>query len=193
MTGSSIDGGARPPLRRRWRVLLGAGVLVVLIARCGGKPDRGGAPDRAATLGTPARSAPATPTADAATSARAKARDLTRQEKYAAAVAAYESTGLDVDANRVRRAGARALYRSSPTRSVARTGSDHALNGAVWRLREMYSFCGNSRLSLTVAPRDRPERASGIGQRVDRGEGRAPRRTSGHATRPARSRSSAAR
>jgi hypothetical protein len=35
----------------------------------------------------------------------------------------------------------------------------------------MYSYCGNSTLSLTVARRDRPERAAGIGQRVDRGEG----------------------
>ena len=81
--------------------------LVILAAVAGG--CGASVKDQAASLGASAKTA----TADSAKTARAKAEDLTRDGKYAAAVSAYESAGLDADADRVRRRGARALYRSA--------------------------------------------------------------------------------
>jgi hypothetical protein len=65
--------------------------------------------DQAAGVGASAKTA----TADPAKTARAKAERLARDGKYAAAISAYESADLDADADRVRRRGARALYRSA--------------------------------------------------------------------------------
>lgn len=93
---------ARTP---RWWWLLAAGLLllVVIATRAGDPPA-----DRAATAGTPAP-----PTTSAAPQARASGNTLVRQGRYAAAIAAFEAAGLDADADRARRAGARALSRSA--------------------------------------------------------------------------------
>jgi len=99
---------ARP---RRWAVL-GASLVVLLCATGCGSGDASSQAARlggAASAGTPQ----ATPTADPARAARTKATRLTRAGKYAAAAAAYESAGLDAEGDRVRRRGARALYRSA--------------------------------------------------------------------------------
>jgi hypothetical protein len=95
-----------------WR-FLASGVLplVVVAAVAGGCGES--ATDQTASLGAPAKTATPTATPDRAKSARAKAEDLTRDGKYVAAVAAYESADLDADADRARRRGARALYRSA--------------------------------------------------------------------------------
>jgi hypothetical protein len=88
-------------------VLLAVGVLLLaIIAAIADQPTN-------PATGLERADATPTPTANPAATARASAADLTREGKYAAAAAAYESAGLDVEADRVRRRGARALYRSA--------------------------------------------------------------------------------
>jgi hypothetical protein len=98
-------------LRRRW-VLLAGVILLALIGAVSGDAEDEPA-ERAAALGTAApRSTPApqsTPTPDPG----AEARALARRGRYDAAIAAYEAAGLDDEADRVRRRGARALNRSA--------------------------------------------------------------------------------
>jgi hypothetical protein len=108
-----MDSRTRPrgrDRRRIWRVLA-SGVMPLVIVAAVASGCGGAAKDQAASLGASAKTA--TPTADPANAARAKAEDLTRDGKYVAAVAAYKSAGLDADADRARRRGARALYRSA--------------------------------------------------------------------------------
>jgi hypothetical protein len=117
MTGSGYDQGQQPrrPIWRRWWAWLGTAVLLlVVVAAIAGDPEDQGT-ENAAGLGTPTQTAEVspTPTGDPSEAARAEGQALTRRGKYAAAAAAYESAGLDADADRVRRRGARALYRSA--------------------------------------------------------------------------------
>ena len=105
-------------LRRRW-VLLAGMLLLILIGTVAGNAGNDGriegatadvvtADDQAAQLGTPTPDA-ATPTPDPGADARA----LARRGKYDDAIALLEEAGLDRQAARVRRTGARALARSA--------------------------------------------------------------------------------
>jgi hypothetical protein len=109
-------------LRRRW-VLLAGLLLVVLIGTVAGDGDTGGgtaqvatADEQAAQLGEPTPAAsPGEITTDATATPDpgAEARALAKRGRYDAAIAAYEAAGLDDEADRVRRRGARALNRSA--------------------------------------------------------------------------------
>jgi hypothetical protein len=79
-------------------------LLVIALAGCG---------DGAAVQGSPMTSPAPTATADADTQARGKARDLAGRDKYLAAVAVLENAEMDAEADRMRRRGSRALYRSA--------------------------------------------------------------------------------
>jgi hypothetical protein len=92
---------------RRFAVL-GAGAVLLGATGCGS----GDGASQAASLGG-AATVEATPTPDPAREARSEGARLARAGKYAAAAAAYESADLGADADRVRRRGARALYRSA--------------------------------------------------------------------------------
>jgi hypothetical protein len=102
---------------RGWTLPTVSVLLAFALAACGGG-SADPVKDQGARLGTPAvqetvASPTPTATADPVKAARATGRKLTRSGKYTAAIAAYEGAGLDRDANRVRRQGARALYRSA--------------------------------------------------------------------------------
>lgn len=98
----------------RWAALLGAGVLFLLVVgACGGTSDGARGADRAASLGDAPEELEATATADPARAARAAAKRLAARGRYAAAAEGLAAAGLDEEADRMQRRGARALLRSA--------------------------------------------------------------------------------
>ncbi|RKQ84984.1 hypothetical protein C8N24_6615 [Solirubrobacter pauli] len=100
----------------RWAVLLGAGVLFLLmVGACAGSSDGSGDADRAASLGDPPAEATVSPapTPDPARAARVAAKRLATRGHYAEAAEGLAAAGLDDEAERMERRGARALLRSA--------------------------------------------------------------------------------
>src|SRR5688572_23547973 len=100
----------KPPVwRRRWFIITGAILLLLfIVGSLTADPEQSDDPQGEATPAvTP------TPTPDPAREARAQAAEYMGQARYFAAVAVLEDANLADDARRVRRRGARALYRQA--------------------------------------------------------------------------------
>lgn len=84
-----------------------------MVGACGGSSHGAGGADRAASLGDAPEEVEATATADPARAARAAAKRLAARGRYAAAAEGLAAAGLDDEADRMQRRGARALLRSA--------------------------------------------------------------------------------
>jgi hypothetical protein len=100
----------KPPVwRRRWFIITAAILLLLfIVGSLAEDPEQSDEPQGEAT---PAVTS--TPAPDPAREARAQAAEYVGQGRYFAAVAVLEDADLADDASRVRRRGARALYRQA--------------------------------------------------------------------------------
>jgi hypothetical protein len=101
------EGRKRPLWRRRWFIITAAILLLLFIIGLTADPEQSSDEPRGEATPT------ATPTPDPVQEARAQAAEYVGQGRYFAAVAVLEDADLATDANRVRRRGARALYRQA--------------------------------------------------------------------------------
>jgi hypothetical protein len=108
----------KPPWwRRRWFIITAAILLLLfIVAGLSGDPEQSSNKPR----GDATPSVTATPTPNPAKEARAQAAEYVGQGRYFAAVAVLEEVDLVDEAARVRRRGARALYRQA--RQALRAG-----------------------------------------------------------------------
>jgi tetratricopeptide (TPR) repeat protein len=106
------------------------------LAGCGETVGSGGA----AALGADAGS----PTPASIDTARSQAKELVSRGRYAEAIAVYERAGLDEDADRVRRRGARALYRLA--RRALERGRYKTARRLATESHELHKLAGARRL-----------------------------------------------